>query len=63
MRSHASDFLDVRNPASTETMVRAPLSPLDEVNESFMHCQAAFTAWQCMTPVQRIQYLFTEVAG
>ena len=37
MRSRASDFLDVRNPAAAETMVRVPLSPQDEVNESFMH--------------------------
>ena len=42
MRS--SDFLDVHNPAATETMVRVPLSALDEANESFMHRQAALAA-------------------
>ena len=33
-RSRASEFLDVRNPATAETMVRVPLSPAAEVDEA-----------------------------
>src|SRR5213592_1223579 len=57
-RSRASEFLDVRNPATAETMVRVPLSPPDEVDEAVQAAQAAFPAWRRTPPVQRIQYLF-----
>src|SRR5213079_1215539 len=57
-RSRASEFLDVRNPATAETMVRVPLSPLDEVDEAVQAAQAAFPAWRRTPPGQRIQYLF-----
>src|SRR6266516_269701 len=57
-RSRASDFQDVRNPATGETMVRVPLSPPDEVDEAIQAAQAAFPDWRRTPPVQRIQYLF-----
>src|SRR5438105_1799091 len=57
-RSRASEFLDVRNPATAETMVRVPLSPPDEVDEAVQAAQAAFPDWRRTPPVQRIQYLF-----
>ncbi len=57
-RSHASEFLDVRNPATGETMVRVPLSSADEVDEAAQAAQAAFADWRRTPPVQRIQYLF-----
>src|SRR5579864_3548250 len=57
-RSRASEFLDVRNPATGETMVRVPLSPPDEVDEAVQAAQAAFPDWRRTPPVQRIQYLF-----
>src|SRR5712692_6468077 len=57
-RSRASEFLDVRNPATAETMVRVPLSPSDEVDEAVQAAQAAFADWRRTPPIQRIQYLF-----
>ncbi len=57
-RSRASEFLDVRNPATAETMVRVPLSPSEEVDEAVQAAQAAFPDWRSTPPVQRIQYLF-----
>src|SRR6266704_2276550 len=57
-RSRTSEFLDVRNPATGETMVRVPLSPSDEVDEAVQAAQAAFPDWRQTPPVERIQYLF-----
>src|SRR5437763_11759965 len=57
-RSRASEFLDVRNPATGETMVRVPLSPPDEVDEAVQVAQAAFANWRRTPPIERIQYLF-----
>ncbi len=57
-RSRVSEFLDVRNPATGESMVRVPLSPAEEVDEAVQAAQAAFADWRRTPPVQRIQYLF-----
>jgi malonate-semialdehyde dehydrogenase (acetylating) / methylmalonate-semialdehyde dehydrogenase len=57
-RSHAGEFLDVRNPATAETMVRVPLSSPDEVDEATRLAQAAFIDWRRTPPIDRIQYLF-----
>src|SRR6266496_3456216 len=57
-RSRTSEFLDVRNPATGETMVRVPLSLSDEVDEAVQAAQAAFADWRRTPPVERIQYLF-----
>ncbi|HEV2583166.1 MAG TPA: aldehyde dehydrogenase family protein, partial [Ktedonobacteraceae bacterium] len=57
-RSRTSEYLDVRNPATAETMVRVPLSSRDEVDEAVRAAQAAFAGWRRTPPVERIQYLF-----
>ncbi len=57
-RSRASEYLDVRNPATTETMVRVPLTPRDEVDAAVQAAQAAFADWRRTPPTERIQYLF-----
>src|SRR5438132_9686989 len=57
-RSRASEFLDVRNPATAETMVRVPLTPADEVDEAARAAREAFAGWRRTPPVERIQYLF-----
>ncbi len=57
-RSRASAYLDVRNPATAETMVRVPLSPADEVDEAAQLAQAAFEDWRRTPAVDRVQYLF-----
>src|SRR6266513_2158924 len=57
-RSRASEYQDVRNPATAETMVRVPLSPPEEVDEAVQAAQAAFANWRRTPLVERIQYLF-----
>ena len=58
-RSRATETLDVRNPATAETIVRVPLSPGDEVDEAVQAAQAAFDEWRRTPATERIQYLFT----
>ena len=58
-RSRATESLDVRNPATAETIVRVPLSPGDEVDEAVQAAQAAFDDWRRTPATERIQYLFT----
>ena len=41
-RSRASEYLDVRNPETAETMVRVPLTPAEEVDEAIQAVRAAF---------------------
>src|SRR5260370_7488516 len=57
-RSRASEFLEVRNPATAKTMVRVPLSSRDEVDEAVRAAQAAFAGWRRTPPVERLQNLF-----
>jgi malonate-semialdehyde dehydrogenase (acetylating)/methylmalonate-semialdehyde dehydrogenase len=57
-RSRASEYLDVRNPATAETIVRVPLSPPDEVDEAVLAAQSAQADWRQTPPTERIQYLF-----
>ena len=57
-RSRAGEFLDVRNPATAETIVRVPLSSRDEVDEAVRAAQAAFVDWRGTPPLERVQYLF-----
>src|SRR6266487_5324382 len=57
-RSRSSDFLDVRNPATAETIVRVPLTSRDEVGEAVQAAEAAFADWRRTPPTERIQYLF-----
>ncbi len=57
-RSRASEFLDVRNPATTETIVSVPLSSRDEVDAAVQAAQAAFADWRSTPAVERVQYLF-----
>jgi malonate-semialdehyde dehydrogenase (acetylating) / methylmalonate-semialdehyde dehydrogenase len=57
-RSRASEFLDVRNPATAERIVRVPLTPSEEVDEAARAAQAAWADWRRTPPTERIQYLF-----
>ena len=57
-RAQAGEFLDVRNPATAETIVRVPLSSAEEVDEAVHAAQTAFADWRRTPPTERIQYLF-----
>jgi malonate-semialdehyde dehydrogenase (acetylating) / methylmalonate-semialdehyde dehydrogenase len=56
--SRASEFLDVRNPATAETLVRVPITPRDEVDAAAQAAQRAFESWRRTPATERIQYLF-----
>src|SRR5438067_4300693 len=57
-RAQAGEFLDVRNPATAETIVRVPLSSAEEVDEAAQAAQTAFADWRRTPSTERIQYLF-----
>ena len=57
-RSRASEFLDVRNPATGESIVRVPLTPAEEVDEAAHAAGSALADWRATPPTERIQYLF-----
>jgi malonate-semialdehyde dehydrogenase (acetylating) / methylmalonate-semialdehyde dehydrogenase len=57
-RSRATEFLDVRNPATAETLVRVPITPRDEVDAAVQAAQTAFESWRRTPPLDRIQYMF-----
>src|SRR3712207_5271144 len=57
-RAQATDFLDVRNPATAEAMVRVPLSSRNEVAAATDAAQAAFDGWRRTPATERVQYLF-----
>ncbi|GAC1642660.1 MAG: hypothetical protein NVS4B9_34880 [Ktedonobacteraceae bacterium] len=52
--SRTSEFIDVRNPATTETLVRVPLSSSAEAEEAVQVAHAAFADWRRTPPTQRI---------
>ena len=56
--SRASEFLDVHNPATNETLVRVPLTSSQEVDEAVQAAHTAFADWRRTPSTQRVQYLF-----
>ena len=56
--SKASDWRDVRNPASAETIVRVPLTPRAEVDTTVQAAAGAWDDWRRTPATERIQYLF-----
>lgn len=57
-RPRTDNYLDVRNPATAETLVRVPLTPADDVDAAVQAAQAALPGWRSTPPTDRIQYLF-----
>ena len=49
-QSSAEEYLDVINPASVESMIQVPLSPLAEVEDATRAAVKAFDGWR-RTPV------------
>jgi malonate-semialdehyde dehydrogenase (acetylating)/methylmalonate-semialdehyde dehydrogenase len=58
VRSGASTFLDVRNPATAETIVQVPVTPRDEVDTAARAAQEAWHGWRRTPALERIQYMF-----
>ena len=56
--SRASSFLDVRNPATAETLAQVPVTPRQEVDAAAQAAQAAWPGWRATPALERIQHLF-----
>jgi malonate-semialdehyde dehydrogenase (acetylating)/methylmalonate-semialdehyde dehydrogenase len=56
--SAASQYLEVRNPATDEVLARVPLSPPEEVDQAAGAAAKAQAEWRRIPATQRIQYLF-----
>jgi malonate-semialdehyde dehydrogenase (acetylating)/methylmalonate-semialdehyde dehydrogenase len=54
----AEQFLDVRNPATGETLGQVPLSSAQDVGRAAQAAAAAFDSWRRTPATDRIQYLF-----
>ncbi len=53
-----SEYVDVVNPATGETLARTPLSGVADVEAAARAAAAAFPAWRAIPTQERIQYLF-----
>lgn len=58
VESSSGNFLDVKNPATSETIALVPLSNSQEVDETVQTASKAFNEWRKTPVTQRIQYLF-----
>ena len=54
----SAECRDVLNPATGETLARAPIASKEDVNAAVTAAAAAFPAWRRTPPEDRIQYLF-----
>jgi malonate-semialdehyde dehydrogenase (acetylating)/methylmalonate-semialdehyde dehydrogenase len=57
-RDAAQDGLELINPATGETLGRAPAGSAAEVDAAVQAAQAAFPAWRATPAGDRVQYLF-----
>jgi malonate-semialdehyde dehydrogenase (acetylating)/methylmalonate-semialdehyde dehydrogenase len=58
IKSSASEFIDVINPATQELIARTPLSPDDEIEKAALSASSAFNDWKRTPVTERVQYLF-----
>ncbi len=56
--SRASEFLDVHNPATGETIARTPLSTAEDLDTAVAAAKKAFPAWRDTPPMVRARTLF-----
>jgi malonate-semialdehyde dehydrogenase (acetylating)/methylmalonate-semialdehyde dehydrogenase len=58
VRSSASEFLEVHNPATGEVIARTPLSTGEDLDAAVAAAKKAFSAWRDTPPVVRARALF-----
>jgi malonate-semialdehyde dehydrogenase (acetylating) / methylmalonate-semialdehyde dehydrogenase len=56
--SISSDFVEVRNPATSEVLAQTPLGDVRDVDRAVEAAAAAFPAWRRTPAGDRVQYLF-----
>jgi malonate-semialdehyde dehydrogenase (acetylating) / methylmalonate-semialdehyde dehydrogenase len=57
-RTHATDFVNVVNPATTEVLAQVPLGRADDVDAAVQAAAQAFVTWRRTPATERVQYLF-----
>ncbi|AUX35712.1 MULTISPECIES: CoA-acylating methylmalonate-semialdehyde dehydrogenase [Sorangium] len=57
-RSSGTTHLEVKNPATGESLAKVPLGTAADVDAAVKAAQAAFPGWSATPPVQRARYLF-----
>jgi malonate-semialdehyde dehydrogenase (acetylating)/methylmalonate-semialdehyde dehydrogenase len=58
VKSHASEYIDVINPATQELLAQTPLSSVDELDQAALSAEKAFIEWKSTPVTERVQYLF-----
>lgn len=56
--SSAKNWLDVKNPATTETIAKVPMSTKEEMTKAIEAAQEAWWAWRETPPVSRARVMF-----
>jgi malonate-semialdehyde dehydrogenase (acetylating) / methylmalonate-semialdehyde dehydrogenase len=57
-RAESSEFREVVNPATGETLARSPMAGKEAVDAAVASAKAAYPEWRRTPPEDRIQYLF-----
>jgi malonate-semialdehyde dehydrogenase (acetylating)/methylmalonate-semialdehyde dehydrogenase len=58
LESSATEFLEVTNPATAESLGQVPLSTATDVDQAVTAAHHAFQTWREVPPVVRARYLF-----
>src|SRR4030065_152323 len=58
VKSSATEFIDVINPATQELLTQTPLSLIDDVERAALSAANAFHDWKRTPVTERVQYLF-----
>jgi len=58
VKSSATEFIDVINPATQELLTQTPLSLIDDVERAASSAANAFHDWKRTPVTERVQYLF-----
>ncbi|HIC17437.1 TPA: aldehyde dehydrogenase family protein, partial [Candidatus Poribacteria bacterium] len=59
VKSKATEYADVINPATAEVIAQVPLSPSAEVDRAVQVAEEAWVEWRQTPPSNRVQHLFT----
>ena len=59
VKSKATEYADVINPATAEVIAQVPLSPSNEVDQAVLAAEQAWIEWRQTPPSDRVQHLFT----
>lgn len=58
VKSTASEYVEVMNPATQELIAKTPLSSAEEVDRAALSAEKAFYDWKRTPVTERVQYLF-----